>query len=125
MNDKMNELEVKDLELNVPNVTVLSYDLDTTEIPNINDFIKRTLLDNGWHDEIENVIVRQWGVRDVSQNDKLPSSTLWKEGRTPAEALNEFELALLTYNTNNEGPRAYGKAVAFCGNKYAAIDKRR
>lgn len=119
------EVNVKDLELNVPNVTVLSYDLDTTEIPNINDFIKQTLLDDGWHDEIENVIVRQLGVRDVTQKDKLPSSTLWKEGKSPAQAINEFELALLTYNNNYKGPRAYGKAVAFCGNKYAAIDKRK
>lgn len=125
MNDKMNELEVKDLELNVPNVTVLSYDLDTTEIPNINDFIKQTLLNDGWQDEIENIIVRQLSYRDVALKDKLPSSTLWKEGVTPSQAINEFELALLAYNTKHEGPRAYGKAVAFCGNKYAAIDKRK
>ena len=101
----MNELEVKDLEMTLPDVTVLSYDLDTTEIPDINDFIKQTLLDDGWQDEIEN--------------------TLWKGECTPTQAINEFESALLAYNTNHGGPRAYGKAVAFCGNKYAAIDKRK
>ena len=31
----MNELEVKDLEVALPGVTVLSYDLDTTETPDI------------------------------------------------------------------------------------------
>ena len=36
----MNELEIKDLEIEVSNVTVLSYDLDTTEIPNINESVK-------------------------------------------------------------------------------------
>lgn len=121
----MNELEVKDLEMEISNVTVLSYDLDTTEIPNINDFIKQTLLDDGWQDEIGNIIVRQLGIQDVLSKGKLPFSTLWKKKCTPAQAINEFELALLAYNTNHEGPRAYGKAVAFCGNKYAAIDKRR
>lgn len=121
----MNELKVKDLEMAFPGVTVLSYDLDTTEIPNINDIMKQTLLDDGWQDEIENVIVRQLGIQDVSSNSKLPFSTLWKEKCTPTQAINEFELALLAYNTNHEGPRAYGKAVAFCGNKYAAVDKRK
>lgn len=121
----MNELEVKDLEMTLPDVTVLSYDLDTTEIPNINDIMKQTLLDYGWHDEIEGVIVRQLGVRDVFQDGKLSFSTLWKGECTPTQAINEFESALLAYNTEHEGPRAYGKAMAFCGNKYAAIDKRK
>lgn len=43
----MNELEVKDLEVALPGVTVLSYDLDTTETPDINDFIRQILLDDG------------------------------------------------------------------------------
>ena len=76
-------------------------------------------------DEIEDVIVRQLGIRDVFQDGKLPFSTLWKGECTPTQAINEFESALLAYNTEHEGSRAYGKAVAFCGNKYAAIDKRR
>lgn len=121
----MNELEVKDLEMTLPSVTVLSYDLDTTEVPNINDFIKQTLLDEGWQDEIENVIIRRFGIQDVQEKGKLPFSTLWKEECTPTQAINEFELALLTYNTNHESSRAYGKAVAFCRNKYAAVDKRK
>lgn len=121
----MNELEIKDLEIEVSNVTVLSYDLDTTEIPDINDFIKQTLLDDGWQDEIENVIVKRFGCQDSQEKEKLPFSTLWKGECTPTQAINEFESALLAYNTNHGGPRAYGKAVAFCGNKYAVIDKRK
>lgn len=61
----MNELEVKDLEVALPGVTVLSYDLDTTETPDINDFIRQILLDDGWQDEIGNIIVRQLGIQDV------------------------------------------------------------
>lgn len=121
----MNKLEVRDFEISVPDVTVLSYDLDTTEIPNINDFIKQTLLNYGWHDEIENVIVRQLGIRDVFQNSKLPFSTLWKSECTPTQAINEFESALLAYNADHRGPRAYGKVVAFSENRYAALDKRK
>lgn len=121
----MNELKVKDLEMALSGVTVLSYDLDTTEIPNINDFIKQTLLDDGWQDEIENVIVRRFGFQDIPEKEKLLFSTLWKGECTPTQAIYEFEAALLAYNTNHEGSRAYGKTVAFCGNKYAAIDKRR
>lgn len=121
----MNELKVKDLEMAFPGVTVLSYDLDTTEIPNINDIMKQTLLDDGWQDEIESVIVKRFGCQDSQEKEKLPFSTLWKGECTPTQAINEFESALLAYNTNHGGPRAYGKAVAFCGNKYAAIDKRK
>ena len=121
----MNELKVKDLEMALSGVTVLSYDLDTTEIPNINDFIKQTLLDDGWQDEIENVIVRRFGFQDIPEKEKLLFSTLWKGECTPTQVINEFESALLAYNTEHEGPRAYGKAMVFCGNKYAAIDKRK
>ena len=121
----MNELEVKDLEMTLPDVTVLSYDLDTTEIPDINDFIKQTLLDDGWQDEIENVIVKRFGCQDSQEKEKLPFSTLWKGECTPTQAIYEFESALLAYNTNHRGSRTYGKAVAFCRNKYAAVDKRK
>lgn len=93
----MNELEVKDLEVALPGVTVLSYDLDTTETPDINDFIRQILLDDGWQDEIGNIIVRQLGIQDVLTKGKLPLSTLWKGECTPAQAVNEFELALLAY----------------------------
>lgn len=86
----MNELEVKDLEVALPGVTVLSYDLDTTETPDINDFIRQILLDDGWQDEIGNIIVRQLGIQDVLTKGKLPLSTLWKGECTPAQAVNEF-----------------------------------
>ena len=109
----MNELKVKDLEMALSGVTVLSYDLDTTEIPDINDFIKQTLLDDGWQDEIENVIVKRFGCQDSQEKEKLPFSTLWKGECTPTQAINEFESALLAYNTNHGGPRAYGKSRGF------------
>lgn len=125
MINKMKRLNVKDLEQAVSNVIVLSYDLDTPEISNLNDFIKQTLLADGWQDKIGNVIVRQLFYRDISQKNKLLSSTLWKGGCTPAQVINEFESALLAYNTEHGGLCAYGKAVAFCGNIYTAVNKRK
>lgn len=122
----MNKLKVKDLELVLPNVTILTYDLDTTENQCINNFIKQTLLTDGWKDEIENVIVRQLSYRDVLQKGELPFSPLYGKGNAllhkPSMSLRQ-RCWLITQNM--KVLVLMEKPCFFCGNKYPAIDKRK
>lgn len=80
----MNELKALDVVKTVQDVIVLTYDLDTTDNPGINDYIKDKLRDLGWQDEIDSIVVRRFQVQDFFGKGKLPSSTLWKGKCTPA-----------------------------------------
>lgn len=112
-------------------VTVLVYDLVNTN-PEANAAIKRILKGEnqeqndtiyGWNDTIPSILVRQLAVIDRYRNgEAMPSTTLWKAGVDPTQAVAEFEQVLYAYNTNNKlNPRIEGKAVAFSTNQYSAL----
>ena len=121
----MNEVTIENKRIGSEIVTILSYDMDTNDDSNINASIKDLLKRNGWQDEIEGIL-RQFGANDRIMNLSLPSTTLWKANCEPKDAIVDFEGALIAYDTNNENKKiAYGKAVAFNGNEYAAVEKVR
>lgn len=105
-------------------VTVLVYDLVNTN-PEANAAIKKELTGKShrWDETIPLILVRQLAVIDHYRNgEAMPSTTLWKAGVNPTQAVAEFEQVLYAYNTNNKlNPRIEGKAVAFSTNQYSAL----
>lgn len=84
---------------------VLTYDMITTYDPNINNEIKRILLDLRWRDYI---------VADDGEEYPLPSTTLVARCRDLDVAESNFGEALRRYNENHpDNPAEYSSAVIF------------
>lgn len=109
--------------LNPPTATMLSYDMDTTDDPNINAFIKNELKAKGWHDWIIKTENQSYATKQQTsvRNLPMPESTLWKVGVTPAVAIRDFKQSLNEYNAKHPEFLACGVAYASNGTHYLAF----
>ena len=106
------------------NVSTLSYDMNKTEeTDNVNCEIKKQLINKGWRDNIPLTEIYTNSRNIIYKSEKTPATTLWKEGVTPAKAIEEFKLSLDAYNINNFPKRPHGIAFAICNNEYEAYQQ--
>lgn len=72
-------------------VTILTFDLTDNSIPNANTYVKAALLAKGWKDTVSYRVCK-WTSTSGSycNNGSMPSTTLWKEGIIPEDAVKEF-----------------------------------
>lgn len=106
-----------------PVATMLAYDMDTADDPNINAFIKNELKAKGWHDWIIKTESQSYATKQQTsvRNLPMPESTLWKVGVTPAVAIRDFKQSLNEYNAKHPEFLACGVAYASNGTHYLAF----
>ena len=107
-------------------VTTLSYDLETKDDSNINQEIKDYLIGHGWNFSIPQMRVIKYNNGERTEKCvETPMTTAWKASIPPANACEEFRMAIESYNAKHVHDRparlARGSAFATRDNEYDAV----